>query len=417
MDEKRALRQFFVIWTGQALSLLGSRLVQFALIWWLTKTTESATVLAMASLVGLLPQVVLGPFVGVLVDRWRRRWVMFGADGLVALATLILAVLFWQGIAQVWHVFVILFARAVAGSFHWPAMQASTTLMVPERLLTRIQGLNQTLQGGLNIAAAPLGALLLEISTMQGILAIDIVTALTAMLPLLFIAIPQPEREEKEAGQIASFWNELGDGFHYVRQRRGLRMLIMIAVTVNFVLVPCFSLMPILVTNHFSGEAVQLAWMQALSGAGIVAGGALLGAWGGFQRKILTTQTGLVGMGLAVLIVGLTPSSIFWLAVAAMFGVGLSTALANGPLVAIMQATVSPELQGRVFMLLNSMVTLATPLGLTIAGPVADWLGVQTWYLAGGLVTAFVGIFGFFSAALMSIEDGPSQPIVERAAV
>src|SRR5690554_5633564 len=230
MDEKRALRQFFVIWTGQALSLLGSRLVQFALIWWLTKTTESATVLAMASLVGLLPQVVLGPFVGVLVDRWRRRWVMFGADELVALATLILAVLFWQGIAQVWHVFVILFARAVAGSFHWPAMQASTTLMVPERLLTRIQGLNQTLQGGLNIAAAPLGALLLEVSTMHNILAIDITTALVAMLPLLFIAIPQPERKAQVAGHIASFWDELRDGLRYVRAHRGLRMLITMAV-------------------------------------------------------------------------------------------------------------------------------------------------------------------------------------------
>jgi DHA3 family macrolide efflux protein-like MFS transporter len=417
MDEKRALRQFFIIWSGQALSLLGSRLVQFALIWWLTKTTESATVLAMASLVGLLPQVVLGPFVGVLVDRWRRRWVMFGSDGLVALATLVLAVLFWQDAVQVWHVFVILFVRALAGSFHWPAMQASTTLMVPERLFTRIQGLNQTLQGGLNVAAAPLGALLLEVSTMHSILAIDIATALVAMLPLLFIAIPQPERKVEVAGQIASFWDELHDGLRYVRSHRGLRMLITMAVMVNLVLVPTFSLMPILVTNHFSGEAVQLAWMEALSGAGIVVGGALLGAWGGFRRKILTTQTGLLGMGLAVLVVGLTPSALFWLAVAAMFGVGLSMALTNGPILAILQTTVAPDLQGRVFTLLNSLVTLATPVGLIIAGPVADLLGVQMWFVAGGLVTALVGVFGFFSTALMSIEDGPAQAVVEQVVV
>jgi DHA3 family macrolide efflux protein-like MFS transporter len=417
MDEKRALRQFFIIWSGQALSLLGSRLVQFALIWWLTKTTESATVLAMASLVGLLPQVVLGPFVGVLVDRWRRRWVMFGSDGLVALATLVLAVLFWQDAVQVWHVFVILFVRALAGSFHWPAMQASTTLMVPERLFTRIQGLNQTLQGGLNVAAAPLGALLLEVSTMHSILAIDIATALVAMLPLLFIAIPQPERKVEVAGQIASFWDELHDGLRYVRSHRGLRMLITMAVMVNLVLVPTFSLMPILVTNHFSGEAVQLAWMEALSGAGIVVGGALLGAWGGFRRKILTTQTGLLGMGLAVLVVGLTPSALFWLAVAAMFGVGLSMALTNGPILAILQMTVAPDLQGRVFTLLNSLVTLATPVGLIIAGPVADLLGVQMWFVAGGLVTALVGVFGFFSTALMSIEDGPAQAVVEQVVV
>jgi DHA3 family macrolide efflux protein-like MFS transporter len=189
MDDpkKSSVKSFFLLWTGQAVSLFGSQLVQFALIWWLTKTTSSATVLAMASMVGFLPQVVLGPVIGVLVDRWNRRLIMLVSDSAVAAATILLGYLFWLDVVQVWHVFVILFIRALAGSFHFPSMMASTTLMVPESQLTRIQGLNQVLQGGLSIASAPLGAILLSLLPMQGVLAIDVVTALFAIGPLFVV--------------------------------------------------------------------------------------------------------------------------------------------------------------------------------------------------------------------------------------
>lgn len=146
---------FFTIWSGQAVSLLGSQLVQFALIWWLTKTTGSATVLATASLVGLLPQVLLGPVIGALVDRWNRRLTMIVADSVIALATVALAILFLTEGVQIWHVYLLMFIRAAAGGFHWSSMQASTSLMVLKEHLSRIQGLNQMIQGGLNIASAP----------------------------------------------------------------------------------------------------------------------------------------------------------------------------------------------------------------------------------------------------------------------
>ena len=151
-------RTFFPIWGGQAASLLGSQVVQFALIWYLTIQTASATVLATASIFEFLPSVFLSPFIGTLVDRWNRRRIMIVADTLVALATLVLVVLFWMDVIEIGYIYAIIFVRAVAGRFHGPAMGASTALMVPVEQMTRIQGLNQTLQGGLNLIAAPLGA-------------------------------------------------------------------------------------------------------------------------------------------------------------------------------------------------------------------------------------------------------------------
>jgi len=142
-EDPRWLRRFAPIWIGQVFSLFGSGLVHFSLIWWLTQTTGSAVVLATASLVGFLPQVVLGPFAGALVDRWNRRRVMMLSDSGIALATLGLVILFALGLAQPWHVYLILFLRSLGGAFHWPALQASTTLLVPERHLARVAGANQ----------------------------------------------------------------------------------------------------------------------------------------------------------------------------------------------------------------------------------------------------------------------------------
>jgi DHA3 family macrolide efflux protein-like MFS transporter len=404
---------FFTIWTGQAFSLLGSQLVQFALIWWLTEKTGSGTVLATASLVGLLPQVVLGPVIGALVDRWNRRRVMIAADSVIALATLVLAFLFYWEVAQIWHIYVLMFVRSTAGGFHWPAMQASTSLMIPKEQLSRIQGLNQLLSGGMNIIAAPLGALLLTLLPMQGILAVDIVTALLAILPLFFIPVPQPERslgQDGAGGGKSSVWSEVRAGLRYVGSWPGLVIILVMAMLINFTVNPGFVLLPLLVTEHFQGQSWHYATLQSLSGIGIITGGLALGVWGGFKRRIYTSLVGLLALGVGVLLIGVAPNWAFWLAAGAMLLTGLAMPIVNGPLLAAVQAVVNPEMQGRVFTLIQSGAAAMMPLGMIIAGPVADTIGVRAWYVAGGLMTLLMGLVAFFIPAVTHFEEGRGQP-------
>ena len=413
--------RFFTIWTGQAFSLFGSQLVSFAVIWWLTQTTGSATVLATASLVGLLPQVILGPFTGTLVDRWNRRITMMVADGLIALATIVLAILFALGTVQIWQVYALLFIRSVCGGFHWPAMQASTTLMVPKEHLTRIQGLNQMLQGGMSIISAPLGALLLALLPMEGILAIDVFTALLAVIPLFFFQVPQPERSDlqPEAQGKSSFWQDFRAGLSYVWGWPGLMLIGVMATVINFLLTPAFSLLPILITKHFNGQALQLATLESFYGIGIIVGGLILSAWGGFKRRILTSLMGLLAMGVGCLVMGLLPPSAFAIAVAVGLYLGIVNPIVNGPLFAAVQAAVAPEMQGRVFTLIGTMAAAMSPIGLIIAGPIADKLGVQTWFIIGGIVTGLMGISSLFIPAIMHFEDGRSadKPAIAEKSV
>ena len=173
---------------------------------------------------------------------------------------------------------------------------------------------------------------------------------------------------------------------------------------------PALSLLPILVTDHFAGDAFHLGWLEAGAGVGILAGGLLLSVWGGFSRRILTTLTGTVMLGLAVTLTALVPASLFPVAILTLFALGGAIALTDGPLLAIIQAVVAPEMQGRVMTLLGSLVKLAAPLGLILAGPLSDLVGVRYWFLAAGLVTLLVGAAGLFNPLLLGIEEQRRAP-------
>lgn len=400
--------RFFTIWTGQQLSLLGSHLAGFALIWWLTESTGSVTVLAIATLAQLLPGVLLGPFVGALVDRWNRRVVMLVADSAIAVLSAWLATLFYAGTLEPWHVYAILGARALGGAFHWPAMSASTSLMVPEEQLSRVAGINQAMQGILNIVAPPLGAFLMTLLPLEAIMGIDVLSAAFAIVPLFFVQIPQPVRKGASAvgDPETRLWHEIKAGVRYVWGWPGLRALLFMAMVINFVFTPAGSLIPLLVTNRFGQGALELAWMNSAWGAGVILGGLLLGVWGGFKRKMLTSLLGLLGMGVGALLVGLAPSTAFALALGAMLLTGMMNPIANGPIHAIFQSAVSPDMQGRVFSVVGSFCSAMAPIGMAIAGPVADLIGVHGWFVLAGGACITMATLGRMSPAVMSLGDG-----------
>jgi DHA3 family macrolide efflux protein-like MFS transporter len=283
--------------------------------------------------------------------------------------------------------------------------------MVPERHLLRIQAMNQALEGLLNVVAAPLGALLLSLWPMAGVVLVDVATALPASVALLAIDIPRPSRGGEGRGPSA-VRRELADGFRYLWARPGHRTLVALSAAINACLVPAFALLPLLVVERLRGDALQLGWLTSAFGVGLLLGGLLLGVWGGTRRRIVTTLGALVALGLGVAALGLAPPGSFRFALAAMLLVGFSVPAVNGPVLAILQATVSPAYQARVFSLMGSLAGASAPVGLLLAAPVAELVGVRAWYLAGGVMCLAMAATGLLSSSLMDIE----RPVEDQAA-
>ena len=409
----KAMAPFLVLFTGQAFSLFGSRLVQFALVWHLTELTKSPSVLATASIAALLPQVFIGPFAGALVDRWNRKVVMMVADSLIALSILFLAFMFSTGRVEVWHIYAVMMFRAAGGAFQWPAMQASTSMMVSRKHLSRVAGLNQALSGLVAVSAPPLGALLLAIMPIQYVLVIDVLTAIFAVGPLVFITVPQPEHD---AGSARGVLGDMKEGFQWIFKQKGLLVIMLMSLCINMVTTPTFTMLPLLITEFFKGGAIELAWVQSANGVGMILGGITLGVWGGFKSKINTAFSGLFVASIGLLVFSRTPADMLWIGVASMFVFGFMNSIANSSFFSVLQALIPHDMQGRVFTLIMSTSVAVSPIGLAIAGPVVELTGLRFWFVISGVVFMLGSFVGFTVPLVRTLEEDWERQLAEKEA-
>ncbi len=242
---------------------------------------------------------------------------------------------------------------------------------------------------------------------MQGVLVIDVATAIPAIVSLLFIPIPQPARiaTMEESSRISSLWKDMQEGWRFIWNWKAFMVLMVIAIMINLLGRAAASLAPLLVLEHFGGGALELGWWQAAIGIGSVLGGVTLGIWGGFKRKVVTQNVALFLDGLAIIAITMTPKTSFAVVVALIFVVAFLETIAIGLGGALAQILIPPEMQGRVFGLVMSLSLVLSPLGLLVAGPVADAFGVQFWWVLTGLMISGMGALALSIPAVVRIED------------
>ena len=398
--EKRSLkRTFFTIQSGQAISLITSSALQMALIFYLTEKTNSSMTLALATLVGFLPQGVLGLFIGGWIDRHSRKRIMIGADLFIAAVSALLAVISAFLDPPVWVVLAILFLRSIGSAFHTPSINAVTPLIVPTDKLAKCTGYIQSLQSVSSIVSPALGALLYAQCTLTEIIALDVVGAVIASIAVMLVKIPNidvaniPQSEGVLAGAK--------EAYRILAQQKGLLTLLWMGALYMFAYMPINALFPLISMNHFGGTTWHVAMSESVFAAGMLLGGIVLGVWGGFQRKTTTVLLSIAVMGIALLIAGILPASGFIAFVVCCAIMGFSAPF-YGVQTAIYQEMVSPEYLGRVFSLSLSTMSLAMPLGLIAAGCFADMTGVETWFAISGIFIAGIAVVG---AVLPSIKE------------
>ncbi|MBN1401627.1 MAG: MFS transporter [Anaerolineae bacterium] len=385
------------------MSRVGSAIARFALVWWLTDLTGSAAVLASASALSLIPQIVLGPLAGAYVDRWNRRMTMILSDGVIALLSLLLAWLFWSGNLEIWHVYVIMIARAFGDIFHRPATQAAVTMLVPREQLPRVHGLNQTLAGAIEIVGPPLGALALAVMKLDQVMFVDVITAIIAIVPLLFVHIPEPVRAISV--RATTVWRDLAEGLRYIWGLPGVVAVIVMAVAMNFAGAPTWTLLPLYVRNVFGGGATELSIVESAQGAGLILGGVALSLWGHRSRsRVVQSFGGFLLAGVAGFGMALAPSAALWILVASWLIFGVFNAIGNGTIIALLQGAIAPEMQGRVNSAVSSLVMLATPIGLAISAPVVERFGLRSWYLFAAVVCTVGPLWALLSPHVRQLD-------------
>ncbi|MDR2084637.1 MAG: MFS transporter [Bacteroidales bacterium] len=381
---------FTIIWTGQIFSILTSNTIGYAVTFWLSIETGKPGVLAMSYIAALLPQAILGIFSGVIVDRFNKKAIMILADVFIATCTLVLALIFFLGIAELWHIYILLALRSAGSAFHGPAWQAAIPLLAPHDKLTRIAAVNQTIISLSTIAGPVLGALLISVMDMSYILLIDVCGALIACTALLFIKIPKV-KTEIEAIRLNVF-RDIKDGVNEILKHTGLIWIIIFSMLSNFFIMPIGALFPLVSLQHFMGNEFHMSVVEMAWGGGMLIGGAIIGIINNRFNKVDIINYMYFTTGISFFISGLLPQSGFvWFVILAVLS-GISWALYLPSVTVVLQTIVKPEVLGRVFALTMNVSMLPSMLGLLGTGFIAEKIGMLNIFVIGGLGIVLIGV-------------------------
>lgn len=383
-------KAFAILFTGQIFSILTSSMVQFSIIWHLTETTQSAIVLTIAGLVGFLPQAILGPFIGVWLDRWNRKTTMIAADSTIAFFSLVLGIYFYLGDPSLGFVYLILMVRSVAAAFHAPAFQASIPLLAPEDQLTRVAGWHQMVFSFSTVIGPALGIAVYSATSLGVVLFLDVAGALIANLMLLFVRINQPK---PEAQQTPSFISEFMLGWRAFIKVRAIVIITLATAIFSLAFMPLATLFPFMTLSHFGRGGYSASLIEAVFSVGMILGGLLLAVAASKWKDITYICWSLIVIGITCLACGVISSEAFYIFVVLSFVMGAAAPFFNGPYMAMIQRAYEPAMLGRVISLVTSVMLIASPFGLMLAGPIVEKYGVQSWFFWSGVVTVLTGGF------------------------
>jgi len=394
-------RSYVSFWSGQLISLLGSSVAQFVIIWWITLETQSALYLSIASFLGLVPMVILTPFAGVLVDRWSRKALIGVVDFLQALATVVLIFLFWLSNVSIWQVLTLLTLRGIFQAFHTPAVSAIVPLMVHKSKLSRINGLNYLFTGAVTLVGPVVAALLLAFWKIQQILWIDALTFVVAVIPLLMITIPSVRKRQDNS----SFKEEFAEGLAFIKNGRGFLPLLTLATTLNFLLTPLSTLLPYYVKFDHLGEAPDLAVVMAFFQGGILAGGLLMSVIKGFKKKMVAIMSSIYIIFLGYILVAVTPTGAFWFMALGGLIMAFCVPVANVSTQTIIQTVVPMKMQGRVNAVIMALASAATPLGMILSGLIVEFTRTTNLFLGCAGLGIFILTISWFFTDIKHVEN------------
>lgn len=366
--------------SAQTISLFGSSLVQFAIIWYITLNTQSGVMMSIATICGFVPQLLISLFAGVWVDRYSRKVMCMLPDGIIAIATLLIMISFLMGYTSVYLLFFVLCIRSAMTGIQTPAVNSIIPEIVPQDHLMRVNGIHSTIQSLMMFLAPALSGVILTFLRFEYTFMIDVITAIIGIGIMFTIKI----KHEKQIHETVSMKQDMKTTFLYLKEHVMIKYHLIYLFIVCFFISPAAFLTPLMITRTFGAELWRLSASEMIFSLGAVAGGILISSWGGFKSHRFTVIVATAFYG--SMMVGLGVSSYFIGYMVCNCLIGISMPCFNAPSQVVLQEEVEPSMHGRIFSLVQIANACALPLGTALFGPLADFVDVHYIFIFTGII-------------------------------
>ena len=399
--QPRGMLAFLLVWIGQIVSVLGSSMTGFGLTIWMYQQTRSATAMGLMQVAFITPFLILSTIAGVMVDRYNRKLMMMVSDLAAGLSTIGLLILFATGHIQFWYLYIAQIINGIGNTFQWPAYSAAITTMVPKEQYGRANGLMSLQEAGPGVLAPLLAGALLPFIKITGIMFIDVATFIFAIGALLIVFVPQPEKTEEGQKGRGNFWKETLFGFRYIFSRPSLLGLQLVFFGGNFFAGISGAIFAAMILARTNSNSLIFGSVQTAGAIGGVVGGLLMGAWGGFKRRVQGVLAGHILVGIFTVILGIATNLPLWIPCMVLFEI--TAVLINTSNQTIWQSKVAPDAQGRVFSARRQIAWFTNPITPIIGGTLADFVLEPAMKTHSGLANVFGPLFGHAPGAGMGL--------------
>jgi MFS transporter, DHA3 family, macrolide efflux protein len=360
---------FYSLVITQTLSLIGSRMTSIGVGIYLYKATGKAAPLLLMSFFNELPGMLASSFAGVWVDRWDRRKVMLFADLGQAAGSVLLIISFLSGRFQLWQLYLIVFVQGTFSIFQGPAEDAAITMLVPEEQRERANGLRELAFPFAGVIAPVLAGLVYAAAGISGILAADLTSFLAAVIALAVIHIPRPQATKEGQASQGHFRREMASGFKFLGTASSLFVLILYMAFTNFILNgPLDLAIPYLL--KFTGSEAAMGALMGIMSLGAFSGALLMTIWPGIRPRLYWLLGFLLLNGAMFLVFGTTRN--VWGLGISLFLLMLPLPVGNTLFISILQVKTPPDMQGRIFSIVEQLGYLGSTTSFLLTGFLVD---------------------------------------------
>lgn len=384
------MKNIILFLTSQTISLFGSSLVQYAIMWYITLETQSGIMMTISIICGFLPSFFLSPFAGVWADRYNRKILIILSDSLIAAATFILAVFFILGYDSIWMLFVVTTIRAIGSGIQTPAVNAFLPSLVPEDKLTKINGLNGSIQAFVMLLSPMLSGALLSVATIETIFFIDVITALLAVV-ILLVFLREQEHTRSISNEPVSYFQDLKKGIDYINKNAYLKYFFLFAGCFFILAGPVAFLTPLQVARSFGDDVWRLTAIEVTFSIGMMAGGIIMASWGGFKNRVHTMTLSSLVMGACTFLLGIISFFSLYMFIMGVFG--LAMPFFNTPSTVLLQEKAEEEYLGRVFGIFGMIASFMVPLSMLLFGPLSDIIKIEWMLMGTGIIMLLLSFF------------------------
>lgn len=393
--------------SSQTISLFGTSLVQYAIMWHITLETQSGLMMTISIICGFFPIFVLSPFAGVWADRYNRKNLIAIADSFIAISTLVLAILFYFGYGSIWLLFAASSIRAFGSGVQSPAINAFIPQLVPEDKLTKVNATSGSIQSMVTLLSPMVSGALLSVTSIELIFLIDVITAAIAVIIIVVFLKVKPHTKEIEAQQ-SSYLSDIKKGLTYINEHQFLKVYFIYLAFFYVLLAPASFLTPLQVARSFGDDVWRLTALEVSFSVGMILGGLFMAYWGGFKNKIYTMSVACIAIGLCTIALGVVLN--FWIYIFFMSLFGVIMPILNTPAMVLLQERVENNFMGRVFSVLGMITSIMMPFGMLVFGPMSDYVKIELLLVGTGILIVLVSII--FGKNKVLIEAG--KPIIKN---